>query len=243
MEKKRVILGIDPGTNLLGYGLIMIELSVPKLMGMGVVRLGKIPDAGMKLHHIYEKITGLIDGYQVTEVAIEAPFFGKNVQSMLKLGRAQGVAIAAAISRGLPVFEYVPRTIKQRIAGSGAASKEQVYAMLHAQFNFQELPETLDATDGLAAAVCHFYQFQPREFGKNNKINNPFNLSGTGTLISGNESQGVSKSIRTVDGEVIELGVKHKGKKTNVTKSNNKSKNKRESWSDFLNENPDKWQG
>jgi len=162
-------LGIDPGTNLLGYGLIQIDGKSPKLLGLGVVRLAKVGDAGEKLHHIYERVTALIEGFEVTEVAVEAPFFGKNVQSMLKLGRAQGVAIAAAIGKGLPVFEYVPRKIKQSIAGNGNASKEQVYiagngnaskeqvfAMLHAEFHFEEKPETMDATDGLAAAVCHF---------------------------------------------------------------------------------------
>ena len=234
-------MGIDPGTNLLGYGLIVIELTGPKLLGMGVVKLGKITDAGMKLHHIYEKITGLIDGYSVTEVAIEAPFFGKNVQSMLKLGRAQGVAIAAAISRGLPVFEYVPRTIKQRIVGSGAASKEQVYGMLHAQFNFQELPETLDATDGLAAAVCHFYQFQPREFGKNNKSSTPFNLTGTGSLINGNNSPNAQNQITTVEGEVISL--KSSGKSRSGAKSkagSSSSRGKRGDWSAFVEENPNR---
>lgn len=209
-------------------------------MGMGVVKLGKIQDAGMKLHHIYEKITGLIDGYQVTEVAIEAPFFGKNVQSMLKLGRAQGVAIAAAISRGLPVFEYVPRTIKQRIAGSGAASKEQVYAMLHAQFNFQELPETLDATDGLAAAVCHYYQFQPREFGQNKKNVGSLSLTGTGTLVSGSAVGGTSKSLKTVEGEVIEIGRSGKSKKNSSSSSGKGGKNQRDNWSAFLSDNPDR---
>ena len=111
------------------------------------------------------RTVSLIDQYHPDELSIEAPFFGKNVQSMLKLGRAQGVAIAAAIGKGLPVFEYVPRKIKQSIAGNGNASKEQVFAMLHAEFQFEEKPETMDATDGLAAAVCHFYQFAPRAFG------------------------------------------------------------------------------
>ncbi|MSP57326.1 MAG: crossover junction endodeoxyribonuclease RuvC [Flavobacteriales bacterium] len=165
MDKPRVILGIDPGTNLLGYGLISIEEKTPILLGLGVVRLSKVGDAGEKLHHIYERITALIEGFDVREVAIEAPFFGKNVQSMLKLGRAQGVAIAAAIGKKLPVFEYVPRKIKQSVVGNGNASKEQVFAMLHAQFKFEEKPETMDATDGLAVAVCHFYQFAPRAFG------------------------------------------------------------------------------
>ena len=248
VEKKRVILGIDPGTNLLGYGLITIELNGPKLLGMGVVKLGKITDAGMKLHHIYEKISGLIDGYDVTEVAIEAPFFGKNVQSMLKLGRAQGVAIAAAISRGLPVFEYVPRTIKQRIVGSGAASKEQVYGMLHAQFNFQELPETLDATDGLAAAVCHYYQFQPREFGKNKKSNSGYNLTGTGSLIDNSGGDGIneggmggSKLLKTVDGEIIQLNSSSKTSNSSKKKPGSSGKTGgRSDWSTFVDEKPNR---
>lgn len=165
VEKPRVILGIDPGTNLLGYGLIAIEGKTPKMLGLGVVRLAKVGDAGEKLNHIYQRVTALIEGFDVTEVAVEAPFFGKNVQSMLKLGRAQGVAIAAAIGKGLPVYEYAPRKIKQSIAGSGNASKEQVFAMLHAQFQFEQKPETMDATDGLAVALCHFHQFAPRSFG------------------------------------------------------------------------------
>lgn len=165
VNSPRVILGIDPGTNLLGYGIIKLEGNTPILETLGVVRLAKFEDHGEKLFHIFERIAALIDGFQVTEVSIEAPFFGKNVQSMLKLGRAQGVAIAAAISRKVPVYEYVPRKIKQSICGNGAASKEQVLAMLQMQFQFETAPETLDASDGLAAALCHIYQFQPRTFG------------------------------------------------------------------------------
>jgi len=165
-EEKRIILGIDPGTNLLGYGIIEVQGKNIDMLSMGVVRLGKITDAGKKLHEIYQRIAGLIDGFHVNEVAIEAPFYGKNVQSMLKLGRAQGVAIASAISKDLPVYEYVPRKIKQSICGSGNASKEQVLAMLQNQFSFDKMPETLDASDGLAAALCHVYQFRPRSFGE-----------------------------------------------------------------------------
>lgn len=165
VNSPRIILGIDPGTNLLGYGIVKVDGKTPLLETLGVVRLNKIEDHGEKLFHIFERIAALIDGFEVTEVAIEAPFYGKNVQSMLKLGRAQGVAIAAAISRKVPVYEYVPRKIKQSICGNGAASKEQVLAMLHAQFQFEQAPETLDASDGLAAALCHLYQFQPRTFG------------------------------------------------------------------------------
>jgi crossover junction endodeoxyribonuclease RuvC len=132
---------------------------------MGVLDLKKYSDHYLKLQRIFARTLSLIDEFHPDCLAIEAPFFGKNVQSMLKLGRAQGVAIAAAIGKGLPVFEYVPRKIKQSIAGNGNASKEQVFAMLHAEFQFEEKPETMDATDGLAAAVCHFYQFAPRAFG------------------------------------------------------------------------------
>lgn len=162
---QRTILGIDPGTNLLGYGILEVSGDVLKLRGVGVVRLDKYEDHGQKLFHIFEKVCGLIDGFQVTEVAIEAPFYGKNVQSMLKLGRAQGVAIAAAISKNLQVYEYVPRKIKQSVTGSGNASKEQVAAMLHNLLKFDEKPETTDATDGVAAALCHYFQFNPRSFG------------------------------------------------------------------------------
>lgn len=173
MTHPRVILGIDPGTNLMGYGLIRVDGPKIELVSLGVVRLGKIKDHGEKLFHIYERVSQIIDGFGVTELSIEAPFFGKNVQSMLKLGRAQGVAIAAGISRKIPVFEYVPRKIKLSICGNGAASKEQVLAMLTAQFSFEVQPETLDATDGLAAALCHVYQFKPRVFGENNSTSSP----------------------------------------------------------------------
>lgn len=163
---ERIVLGIDPGTNLLGYGIVRVNGRKNELLSIGILRLGKITDAGKKLHEIYRKIVGLIEGYGCTEMAIEAPFFGKNVQSMLKLGRAQGVAIAAAISKDVPVFEYVPRKIKQSICGNGNASKEQVLAMLQSEFKFETQPETMDASDGLAAALCHIYQFSPRVFGE-----------------------------------------------------------------------------
>lgn len=164
-SEPKIILGIDPGTNLLGYGVIRIEGNTIINLGLGVVRLNKLEDAGEKLHHIFERVAGLIEGFGVNEVAIEAPFFGKNVQSMLKLGRAQGVAIAAAISKGIPVYEYEPRKIKQSITGSGSSSKEQVSAMLHNLMTFQQAAETTDATDALAAAVCHYFQYSPKQFG------------------------------------------------------------------------------
>jgi crossover junction endodeoxyribonuclease RuvC len=165
----RIILGIDPGTNLLGYGIVEITGKNMKLLGVGVLKLGKLDDHGEKLLHIYEKISGLIEGFSATEVAIEAPFYGKNVQSMLKLGRAQGVAIAAAMGKGLKVYEYSPKKIKQSVTGNGNASKEQVAAMLNNLLKFETQPETTDATDAVAAAVCHFLQFSPKTFGSSNK--------------------------------------------------------------------------
>lgn len=157
----KIVLGIDPGTNVMGYGLIHIKGIKMELIVMGVLRLEKIEDPALKLKKIFERVITLIDEYKPDELAIEAPFFGKNVQSMLKLGRAQGVAIAGALSRNLMVNEYSPKKIKQSITGSGNASKEQVAAMLKTLLNFQETPEFLDATDGLAAAVCHHFQRKP----------------------------------------------------------------------------------
>lgn len=158
--KERIILGIDPGTTILGYGIIKVEGKKISLVALGVLRLEKYNDHHLKLLKIFERCVELIDGFHPDELAIEAPFFGKNVQSMLKLGRAQGVAIAAALSRQLPVMEYAPRKIKQSITGNGSASKEQVAAMIQRtlQIPDADMPDKLDATDGLAAAVCHFYQ-------------------------------------------------------------------------------------
>jgi crossover junction endodeoxyribonuclease RuvC len=160
LANERIILGIDPGTSILGYGIIEVHGKQMKLVALGVLRLDKIEDHHLKLQKIFERCIELIDGFHPDELAIEAPFFGKNVQSMLKLGRAQGVAIAAALSRQISVTEYAPRKIKQSITGNGAASKEQVAAMLQRvlQIADVDMPEKLDATDGLAAAVCHFYQ-------------------------------------------------------------------------------------
>ncbi len=155
---ERIILGIDPGTVVMGYGLIGITKKDPKLISLGVIKLGKIDDHTLKLKKIFERTVSLIEQYKPDELAIEAPFFGKNVQSMLKLGRAQGVAIAAALSRELIVNEYSPKKIKQSITGNGNATKEQVAAMLQRLLKFKETPEFLDATDGLGAAYCHFLQ-------------------------------------------------------------------------------------
>lgn len=159
MGKERIILGIDPGTTIMGYGLITDNGSKPAMLHMGVIDLSKIKDPYIKLQRIFERVIHLIDNYHPDELAIEAPFFGKNVQSMLKLGRAQGVAIAAALSRNIPIFEYAPRKIKMAITGQGSASKEQVAALLKSILKVKAFPDTtLDATDGLAAALCHYYQ-------------------------------------------------------------------------------------
>jgi crossover junction endodeoxyribonuclease RuvC len=152
-----IILGIDPGTTIMGYGLVEKEAKEPELIYMGVIELSKIEDHYDRLQKIFKRILQIIDYYQPDEVALEAPFYGKNVQSMLKLGRAQGIAMGAALYRNLPIFEYAPRKIKQAITGNGNASKEQVAGMLQRMFSIDRLPKNLDATDGLAAAVCHFY--------------------------------------------------------------------------------------
>jgi crossover junction endodeoxyribonuclease RuvC len=154
----RIILGIDPGTNVMGYGLISVKGNQLTLIQFGVVHLSKYADHALKLSKIFERISHIIDEYHPDEMAIEAPFFGTNVQSMLKLGRAQGVAIAAAISKQVPIFEYAPKKIKQSVTGSGNASKEQVAAMLSKLLMFQEIPKLLDATDALGVAVCHYFQ-------------------------------------------------------------------------------------
>jgi crossover junction endodeoxyribonuclease RuvC len=156
--KDRVILGIDPGTSTTGYGVIKVTGINPELVTMGFMDVSKYGDHYLKLKHIFERTIGIIDEYHPDELAIEAPFFGKNVQSMLKLGRAQGAAISAALSRSLPIFEYAPRKIKMSITGQGAASKEQVASMLMNILKFKASDIKLDATDGLAAALCHFYQ-------------------------------------------------------------------------------------
>lgn len=154
----KIILGIDPGTNIMGYGLIHINQKKLKLISAGIIKLDTLENQAMKLKKIFERTLSIIEEYKPDELAIEAPFFGKNVQSMLKLGRAQGVAIAAALYKNIPIFEYSPKKIKQSITGNGNSSKEQVAAMLQTLLNFKEMPKHLDATDGLAAAVCHHFQ-------------------------------------------------------------------------------------
>jgi crossover junction endodeoxyribonuclease RuvC len=161
MEKvtpDNIILGIDPGTTVFGYGIIRVQARQVSLIRMGVLRLQALHGPFAKLGKIYEEVDRLIEEFHPHEVSIEAPFFGKDVQAMLKLGRAQGVAIAAAFNRGIPVFEYAPLKIKQSITGRGYATKEQVALMLKNLLKFDEAPAYLDATDAVAAALCHHYQ-------------------------------------------------------------------------------------
>jgi len=166
LATERIILGIDPGTTIMGYGIIKEADHKIDLVLMDVLKLGKLENHPLKLKMIFETTLSLIDKYNPDELAIEAPFFGKNVQSMLKLGRAQGVAIAAALYRSVPIFEYSPKKIKQAITGNGNASKEQVAAMLDTIFKTKLQAKHLDATDGLAAAVCHFFQKNPTSTSK-----------------------------------------------------------------------------
>lgn len=154
----KIILGIDPGTNIMGYGLISIQKKEISLLAMGAIRLDKLGDHNLRLKKIFERIQMLVEEYKVDEAGIEAPFFGKNAQSMLKLGRAQGVAMAAVLTKDIPIIEYSPKKIKKAITGKGAASKEQVAAMLKSIIRYEENPKTLDATDALAVALCHYYQ-------------------------------------------------------------------------------------
>lgn len=156
----KIILGVDPGTNVMGYGLLGVVGKTPSMIAMGVIELNKFESHYLRLKRIYDRIIGIVEQYKPDEMAIEAPFFGKNVQSMLKLGRAQGVAMAAALAREVPITEYEPRKIKMAITGNGAASKEQVQQMLVRILTIPQsslLPQ-LDATDALAAALCHHYE-------------------------------------------------------------------------------------
>jgi len=157
---ERIIIGIDPGTNVMGYGILGICGKKPQLIALGVIRLSKFESHYMRLRRIYDRVLALVEQYLPDEMAIEAPFFGKNVQSMLKLGRAQGVAMAAALAREVPITEYEPRKIKQAITGNGAASKDQVKEMLRRILNIDAstLDIELDATDALGAALCHYYE-------------------------------------------------------------------------------------
>jgi crossover junction endodeoxyribonuclease RuvC len=156
--REKVILGLDPGTNIMGYGVIVVRGSKIELLQFGVIKLGKVDSHELRLKKIFDRVLSLIDEYHPDEVALEAPFFGKNVQSMLKLGRAQGVAMSAALYREIPIVEYAPKKVKQSVTGNGNASKEQVAKMLMTLLAIKEMPKLLDATDALAVAICHHYQ-------------------------------------------------------------------------------------
>ena len=166
MIKEKIILGIDPGTTIMGFGLIKVVGKTMSFMQLNELDLKKYDDHYLKLKLIFERTIELIDTHHPDEIAIEAPFFGKNVQSMLKLGRAQGVAMAAGLSREVPITEYAPRKIKMAITGNGNASKEQVAKMLQSLLGLKTLPKNLDSMDGLAVAVCHFYNDGKIEVGK-----------------------------------------------------------------------------
>jgi crossover junction endodeoxyribonuclease RuvC len=169
-KKSSIILGIDPGTIIMGYGLIKVTGNKISLLEMGVLQPGKVSDSYRKLQLIFNTVSGLITKYQPDSFAIEAPFFGKNVQSMLKLGRAQGVAIAAAMRHGLDVTEYSPKKVKQSVTGNGNAAKEQVMKMLQQILAFTDDPKHYDATDALAVAVCHYYQQKTALPGSGEKV-------------------------------------------------------------------------
>ena len=170
MATTRSIIGIDPGTNVTGYGIISCEGKKMKLIACGVIKLGKAEMSHPeKLKKIYDRVGVLVREFKPTEMALEAPFHGKNVQAMLKLGRAQGVAMAAGLAEGLEIYEYAPRKVKKAVTGNGAASKEQIASMLQKLLIFEEWPKYLDATDGLAVAVCHFFQNTALAQGKNYK--------------------------------------------------------------------------
>ena len=166
MISDKIILGIDPGTTIMGFGLIKGKGKNMECLQLNELQLKKYSDHYVKLKLIFERTLELIDNFNPDEIAIEAPFFGKNVQSMLKLGRAQGVAMAAGLSREIPITEYSPKKIKMAITGNGNASKEQVAKMLQSLLKINELPKNLDSTDGLAAAVCHFYNSGKVTLGK-----------------------------------------------------------------------------
>ncbi|MCH7409168.1 crossover junction endodeoxyribonuclease RuvC [Belliella sp. DSM 111904] len=166
--KEKIILGIDPGTNVMGYGLILVVGNKYSLIQFGVIHLKKYTTHELKLKKIFERVTGIIDEFHPDTVALEAPFYGENIQSMLKLGRAQGVAMAAALAREIPITEYAPKKVKQSVTGNGNASKEQVAEMLKTLLGIKELPKLLDATDALAVAICHhFHEGRIQSRGRN----------------------------------------------------------------------------
>jgi crossover junction endodeoxyribonuclease RuvC len=188
-KKERIILGIDPGTAVMGYGLIKETGQKIELLSLGIVKIDKLGDHMLKLQRIFEKTVALIDNYQPDCMAIESPFYGKNIQVMLKLGRAQGVCMAAGLTRNIDITEYAPRKVKQAITGNGNATKEQVAAMLQSLLKFTETPDFLDATDGLALAVCHSFQRMPSGKGGSKK-----SYSGWDTFVKDNTKRVIRPS-------------------------------------------------
>ncbi len=156
-HNEKIILGMDPGTSVMGYGVLLVKGNKLSIIQYGVIHLSKYATHELKLKKIFERVIGIIEDFTPDEVALEAPFYGKNVQSMLKLGRAQGVAMAAALSKGIPITEYAPKKVKQSVTGNGNASKEQVASMMKSILKFDEDPKLFDATDALAVALCHHY--------------------------------------------------------------------------------------
>lgn len=190
MKSEKIILGIDPGTTIMGYGLIRVVNKKMEFLQLNELMLKKYDDPYVKLKLIFERTIELIDTYHPDEMALEAPFFGKNVQSMLKLGRAQGVAMAAGLSRQIPVTEYLPKKIKMAITGNGSASKEQVAKMLQSLLGLKTLPKNLDSTDGLAAAVCHHFNSGRIDTGKG--------YSGWESFVSQNEKRVVPQKPKVI---------------------------------------------
>lgn len=158
VSKDRIILGIDPGTVIMGYAILHVQNTLLKPIDIGVIKLDKFEENSLRLKTIFERTINIIEQFKPDELAIEAPFFGKNVQSMLKLGRSQGIAIAAALSKNIPFTEYSPKKIKMSITGNGNASKEQVAAMIQQILGIKNDHQYLDATDAMGAALCHYYQ-------------------------------------------------------------------------------------
>jgi crossover junction endodeoxyribonuclease RuvC len=177
-QKSKIILGIDPGSIIMGYGIIKCTGNIVELVDMDVLKPGVQKDIYKRLHLIHQTVSGVIKKYKPTDFAIEAPFFGKNVQSMLKLGRAQGVAIAAAMQAGLDVTEYSPKKVKQSVTGNGNADKEQVWQMLKTILNIQDQPKYYDATDALAVALCHYFNLKKTSIIEaSNKVNSKIPIS------------------------------------------------------------------
>ncbi len=197
MAKEKIILGIDPGTTIMGFGLIKVVGKTMSFLQLNELDLKKYEDHYLKLKLIFERTIELIDTHHPDEIAIEAPFFGKNVQSMLKLGRAQGVAMAAGLSREIPITEYSPKKIKMAITGNGNASKEQVAKMLQSLLGLKTLPKNLDATDGLAAAVCHFYN--------DGKVEGEKSYSGWASFVKQNSSSVLAPKVGIKNNPIIDL--------------------------------------